>query len=236
MKETAFDETQNTIDKASASLIKNTPRANPTPTAKKGFSLMQNKTPLIFGLFAIIIIALLWVFLVFLPAQYKYSFNINGVDFVSNEYTPSEFFPKFKDNNSFVIVVDAPNNVVDAWTANSINLWLVALNADQKEAILLIKNINSSGVAGCITNDGNVLVSREINADDCSLLENDSQKARIFIKLSDSDKAVLFENKLVINSSGTKTISLVNYFVIKEMYANFDEILALVNEKINAIS
>jgi len=43
------------------------------------------------------------------------------------------------------------------------------------------------------------------------------------------------KDKLTIFASGTKTISNVNYFVIKEMYADFDNILAIINEKINSV-
>jgi hypothetical protein len=199
--------------------------------------LVKKNTPLFFGLLVILIIAFLWIFLVFLPSQYKFSFNINGVDFVSNEYMPSEFFREFKDNNSILVFVEAPNNAVDAWVANSMNLWLIALNADKKQAVLVIKNIDSSGkTLGCLTNDGNVLVSREMTVEECNLVENDFARAKIFIKLGSTNTVILSKNKLISIASGTKTISNVNYYAIKEMYADFDDVLAKVNERINSIN
>ena len=200
-------------------------------------NFFSNTSPvLILAIIALLLIVLFLIYSNFFASPYKYSFNINGVDFVSNEYTPSEFFKGFNDNNSFVVSVDVVNNASNAWVVNSMNLWLIALNADKKEAILVVKNVNSSGdITNCLTNDANVLESRELSSAECKLILNDETKGQIVILLSDKDQILLEKNKVTIFASGTKTISHVNYYTIKEMYSNFDNILAVINEKINSV-
>jgi len=203
----------------------------------KKANLFSNTSPLlILASVALILVVLFLIYSNFFTSPYKYSFNISGVDFVSNESTPSEFFREFNDNNSFVVSVDVVNNASNAWVVNSMNLWLIALNADKKEAILVVKNVNSNGdLNTCLTNDANVLESRELSSTECNLILNDESKGRIVILLSDKDLVLMEKNKVTIFASGTKTISHVNYYVIKEMYANFDNILAIINEKINSV-
>lgn len=191
----------------------------------------------IFAVLGVFLIAIIIFAVFFLVSGYKYSFNINGVDFVSNDYTPSGFFPEFKDHNSFVVVVDLMENEGNAWVVNSMNLWIVALNADHKKVQSLVRLTDSFGaLKSCKTNDGNIFVSRDVPLEECnSLISNDSNP-RIFIKLSKDNRAVLSKNSIVIYASDSSTISQVNYFVIKQMYANFDDVLAVVNERINAIN
>jgi preprotein translocase subunit SecG len=203
----------------------------------KKSNLFSNSSPLlILAGVVLLLVVLFLIYSVLFASPYKYSFNISGVDFVSNESTPSEFFNAFNDNNSFVVSVDVVNNASNAWVVNSMNLWLIALNADKKEAILIVKNVNSNGdINNCLTNDANVLESRELSSTECKLILNDESKGQIVILLSNKDEVLMEKNKVTIFASGTKTISYVNYYVIKEMYTNFDDILAIINEKINSI-
>jgi len=200
-------------------------------------NLLSNSSPvLIIAGVALVLVILFLIYSSLFASPYKYSFIINGVDFVSNDYTPSEFFKGFNDNNSFVVSVDVVDNSSNAWVVNSMNLWLVALNADKKQASLVVKNVNSNGnINNCLTNDSNVLVSRELSTEACKVILNDENKGQIVISLANKDQVLMEKNKVTIFASGTKTISYVNYFAIKEMYANFDDILAIINEKINLV-
>ena len=211
------------------------PKSEPI-VKKKASSKKSNNLFLILGGVALVLIVLFLIYSLLFTSQYKYSFNISGVEFVSNEYTPNEFFKEFKDNNSFVVSVDVVNNASNAWVVNSMNLWLIALNADHKETTLVVKNVNSTGdINSCLTNDSDVLVSRELSSEECKVILNDKTKGQVVVSLSDKDQVLMEKDKLTIFASGTKTISNVNYFVIKEMYADFDNILAIINEKINSV-
>lgn len=86
-----------------------------------------------------------------------------------------------------------------------------------------------------MTNDANVLESRELSSAECKLILSDESKGQVVILLSGKDLVLMEKNKVTIFASGTRTISQVNYFVIKEMYADFDNILAVINEKINSV-
>ena len=189
---------------------------------------------------AIVVIVLLVIIafaVLFLAPKYKYSFNISGVNFVSNEFTPSEFFSKFKDNNSFLVVIDVKAGETNSWVINSMNLWLIALNADGKSVQSLVRLTDSTGaLISCATNDSNILSSRDIALDECNLMLSDLSKPKVILSLSNENKAVLSNNSLEIFATGADTVSNVNYYVIKQMYANFDSTLALVNERINGIN
>ncbi len=217
-------------------LPKETPLVKKSTSSKKPSFLKNNSLVLILGGLALVLVILFLIYSVLFASPYKYSFNISGVDFVSNTYTPSEFFKEFKDNNSFVVSVDVVDNASNTWVVNSMNLWLIALNADRKEAILVVKNVNSKGdINSCLTNDSNVFESRELSVDECKVMLSDSTKGQIVVALSNKDEVLMEKNKLTVFASGTKTISNVNYFAIKEMYLDFDKILAIINEKINSV-
>ena len=65
----------------------------------------ENKTLLIFASVMLFLVILFLIYSIFLSNPFKYSFNINGVDFVSNEFTPSSFFKEFRKNESFLVSV-----------------------------------------------------------------------------------------------------------------------------------
>jgi hypothetical protein len=206
-------------------------------SSKKANILENKKSLMIFASIALLLVILFLVYSLFMSSPYKYSFNINGVDFVSNTYTPSEFFKGFNDKNSFVVSMDVVNNASNSWVVNSMNLWLIALNADKKNTVLVVKNVDLKGnIVNCLTNDSNVLQSRELSADECKLVLSDSNKAQVVVALSNKDQVLLEQNKITVFASGTKTISHVNYYAIKEMYSNFDDILAIINQKIGSIN
>ncbi|MGI6589991.1 MAG: hypothetical protein ACOX1V_05025 [Candidatus Iainarchaeum sp.] len=197
----------------------------------------ENKTLLIFASVMLFLVILFLIYSIFLSNPFKYSFNINGVDFVSNEFTPSSFFKEFRKNESFLVSVDVVDNSSNAWVVNSMNLWLVALNADKKETLLVVRNVDSKGIlSDCLTNDANVLNSRVISKSECEGLLNDINKARIIISLSNKNFVLFEKNKLSVFASGVNTISGVNYVVIKEMYSNFDDVLTLINQKIGSVN
>ncbi|MFA6319803.1 MAG: hypothetical protein WCX66_02665 [archaeon] len=213
------------------------PKTNSIVKQKKAKSVQKNKLLLILGGVVLVLIVFFLVYSILFSTNYKYSFNISGVDFVSNDFTPSVFFKEFKDNNSFLVSVDVVDNSSNAWVVNSMNLWLVALNADRKETILVVRNVDSKGVlSDCLTNDSNVLDSRVVSKSECEFLLSDGNRARVIVSLSNKDFVLLEENKLSVFASSTQTISGVNYVVIKEMYSDFDEVLALINQKIGSVS
>lgn len=206
-----------------------------TAISKQKASQKKIPLPVLAGIVVVLLIIVAFAVL-FLVPKYKYSFNISGVDFVSNEYTPSEFFSQFKDNNSFLIVVNLKDGQSNAWVVNAMNLWVVALNADHKQVQSLVRLTDSSGaLKSCATNDSNLLSSRDLPLSECNAMLNTPAKAVVSITLSNENTALMSPNKLDVFSSGADTVSYVNYYAIKQMYSDFDRTLAIVNEKINSI-
>jgi len=210
------------------------PKITPGKAKKKSF-IQENKVFLALGILVLVLIASYFLF--FSQPSYRFSFPISGVRFVSDEYTPSEFFKEMKDQNKFVVSVDLEEGKSSAWIVNALNLWLIALNADQKETIMLVKTVDLQGnIKSCLTNDSNVLINRELSIQECNELISDSNSFLVEINLTKEDKVLMSKNKLQLYASGTKTISSVNYIAIKQMYSDFDDLLARVNARIDSVS
>ncbi len=209
------------------------PKIAPGKAKKKHFT---NKNKAFLALALLVIVLVMAYFLFFSQPTYRYSFDKSGVKFLSNEYTPSEFFKGIQDQNRFIVSIDLVDGNSSAWVVNSLNLWLIALNANHKETVSLVKTVDAQGnILSCLTNDANVLSSRSLTSEECYLFIADSNSVLVEINLAKEDKVILSKNKLQLFASGTKTISSVNYIVIKQMYADFDTILAKVNERINSM-
>ncbi len=197
----------------------------------------KNNYVLIFVAVALVLVVVGGYFLLLPSSEYKFSFNINNVNFVSNEFTPSIFFPEFKKNSTFYLSIDLKKGEDNQWLINSSNLWIIALNYDKKKVITLIREVDAGGTASlCMTNDGNVLLAREMPLAECESVLSNKNNSIVSIRFGDKDRVILSKNKVEVIASGNKTISHVNYYVIKEMYSDFDTILALVNERISGIN
>jgi len=206
------------------------------PTKKESFFQKNKKLVLLAG-GVLVILVLLYVFLVFLPNWYRFSYKLNSLDYYSNEYTPSEFFSLIKEGSSFVVSVDLIDGNADPWNVNSLNLWLIALNADGKKAVSLVKTVDAFGnISSCITNDANVLSSRELNKEECTLLLDDSSSIKINIHKGPQNKVIFFTNSAEVYAQRGQSEALVNYSFIKQVYPNFDDTLAIINERINSVN
>ncbi len=205
------------------------------PQSKLKSKKKDIKLILVVGL--IVLVLLIGLFYFYSTPTYRFSFMVNGSPFVSNEYTPSEFFKEFKDSNNFIVSVDLVDGNATPWEVNSLNLWLIALNADKKTVASLVKTIDSKGnLNNCITNDANVLVSRTLSAEECNTLVRDYNGVLVEIKKSSEDVVFLSKNKLEIRASSGKIATALSNASIKQFYPNFEDLLNLINEKIGSIS
>jgi hypothetical protein len=187
------------------------------------------------GVVILLLLVGLWYFSQ--APSHRFSFTIDGAPFVSDTYTPSEFFKEFKASNNFIVSVDLVDGNATPWIVNSLNLWLIALNADKKTVASLVKTIDSQGnLNNCITNDANVLVSRTLTSDECNALLKDTNSIIVEIKSSNEDVVFLSKNKLEIRASSGKVATALSNASIKQFYPKFQELLDLINEKIGSIS
>ncbi|MFA5931299.1 MAG: hypothetical protein WC821_03225 [archaeon] len=198
-------------------------------------ALAKNK--LFLGLGVLVFLILLWFFVIFLPNSYRFSFQVDALQYQSNDYTPSEFFKLVRDNNSFVVSVELIDGNADPWVVNSMNLWLVGLNANKKHTISLIKTVDSFGnISSCITNDANVLSSRDLTSEECIAILNDSSNIRINLHKSIENKVVLYPKRAEIFAQKGEAFAIVSYSMIKNIFTDFDRTLAIINERINSVN
>ncbi len=195
------------------------------------------KKVLFLGAIAVFLVVVAWVFIVFLPNQYRFSFAVNDVPYYSNDYTPTEFFNLVKDSNNFVVSVALLDGNTDPWTVNSMNLWLVAFNSNHKRTVVVTQVVDVFGdIKNCLTNDGNLLQSRDISKEECLAILGESSAVKINLRPSNENKVVLYTNRADIFAQSGRLNSTLNYLVIKNIFPNFDTTLAIINEKINAVN
>lgn len=178
----------------------------------------------------VVLVAIAAMFL--LPTNmYKYNFTINGVNYKSNTYTPTEFGDEFKQNTTVYVSPKLIENGADQYVANAMNLWLVILNANNIDTIQLIRTTDAQGnMLGCYTNEGDVRTSKMISTQECNAILDDSSKAFIFIELASEDRVILSKNKLDIMSSKQANLGPTNFAVMEEMFPNAKEMLDKVNQ------
>ncbi|MFA6419543.1 MAG: hypothetical protein WCW13_01985 [archaeon] len=204
-------------------------------SAKKKTSLFTNPLFLSAGVVVLVIIAVL-LFSLF-TNSYRFSFQINSLTYESNYYTPSEFFKLVHDSNNFVVSVELVDGNSSPWTVNSLNLWLIALNADKKHVASLIKTVDSGGnIKSCLTNDANILSSRQLNSSECTLLLSNPKITKINLHTSNENKVILLSSSAEIYAQKGEAFAIVSYSFIKNIYPDFDKTLAIINERINSVN
>jgi len=195
------------------------------------------KKVLFLGAIAVFLVVVAWIFIVFLPNQYRFSFTVDDVPYYSNDYTPTEFFKVVKDSNNFVVSLSMLDGNTDPWAVNSMNLWLVAFNSNQKKTAVVTKVVDVFGdIRTCFTNDGNVLQSREISKEECLKILANPSAVKINLHTSGENKVVLYTDRADIFAQSGRLNSTLNYLVIKNIFQNFDTTLSIINEKINAVN
>ena len=195
--------------------------------SKKEF-LQKNKL-LLFGVIFILVVFILFFFFM---NTYKYSFVLGGVKFVSNEYTPTEFFNDFKTKQTVYVSPVMIDTKADPIVVNVLNLWQIVLIGNNINAIQLIRATNENGnILYCYTNDGNVLMNKQITLNECNEIINDSKNTIILIEVGNENKAVLSKNKLVVYSQ-VNSINATNFSIMKQIFPNTEELIRIVNESV----
>ncbi len=192
----------------------------------------SNKTKLII---ASLIVILLIVIVFFFLNQYKYSFVIDNVKYVSNEYTPTEFFNELKINQTIYVSPVMKENGADPVVFNALNLWQISLIGNGITVIQLIRTTSENGtVLYCYTNDGNVYISKQIPVQECNAIINDSNKFVILMEKGNEKTALLSKNKLTVYSP-LDSINVTNFSVIKQIFPNAEELVKQFNEAVYGI-
>lgn len=196
-------------------------------SSKKSF-LQKNKL-VVFGVIFVLVIVILFFFFM---NTYKYSFVLGGVKFVSNEYTPTEFFNDFKTKQTVYVSPVMIDTKADPIVVNVLNLWQIVLIGNGVNAIQLIRATNENGnILYCYTNDGNVLMNKQITLNECNEIINDSKNTVILIEVGNENKAVMSKNKLVVYSQ-VNSINATNFSIMKQIFPNTEELIRIVNESV----
>lgn len=180
----------------------------------------------------VIIVILVALYFAFVP-QYKYVFNVNGIPYYSNYYTPTEFSNFVKNLDVIYVSPALIETNVNPSIVNSMNLWQVVLIMNGVDAVQLVRAVDNDGkLLYCSTNNGDPTQNVQLSIDECNNIMNNNFVVKIE---TGSERVVLEANSITVYSSSA-IVSNVNFAVIKDIFPNAQEALDIVNEKIYGIS
>lgn len=191
----------------------------------------DKKAFVIIGIVLLIVVSLFYFLFFYSP--YKYQFDMGGVAFYSNYYTPSELGALINSKERIFVSPALIENNASALVVNSLNLWQVVLIMNDIDAVQLVRaHDESNNLLYCYTNNGDPLVNDKLEVNECNEVINNNFV--VFIE-SGRDRVVVEENSITVYSSGNMS-SYVNFAIIKSIFPNAQEALDIVNEKIYSIN
>ena len=181
----------------------------------------------------LVVIAIITLFNMFFVPAYAYNFEVNGINYSSNYFTPSEFKEIIKNQDLVYVSPVFEENNAEPIMANAMNLWQVVLIVNHIEAIQLIRSVDSeNNLLYCNTNYGDPTKNVILEADECKTILNNNFS--VFIETGNPN--VILDQNAIIIYSNSGNMSNVNFSVISEVFPNAKEALDIVNEKIYGIN
>ncbi|MFA5764371.1 MAG: hypothetical protein WC915_06195 [archaeon] len=198
-------------------------------TKKENNSKKQIENAKAFAIIGIVIILVLAVFyMLFFYSPYKYQFNVEGVTYKSNNYTPTDLDGIIKNSKEIYLSprIDEANDIIIA--VKNITAWSQVLSNKHILPIQLIRVFENGSLKECYTNDGNVFVSNLITKDECNLRINNANNYVILFEFGKSE-AIINANNLVISSNRNDMYEYA-FRVLENVFANARDIILLNNE------
>jgi hypothetical protein len=203
----------------------------------KSIKLDFLNNPLILGAIVVVLVIAIYFAAGFFANQSRFSFTINGLNYQSDVYTPSEFFDKVKASDNFIVSMELVDRDLDVWSVNARQLWIVALVSDKKSVLQVVKSVDTQGnLQYCSVNDSNILSERRLEVEECSALLADTNYLSINIKRANSAKAVLYANSVDIFVPKGESATWANYSFIKNVYPDFDRTLQIFQEMKDSVN
>jgi hypothetical protein len=206
--------------------IDSKPISNESVDLKKSSFFKDN-----FKLIFVVLIALIVGVFIIAPLfsnPYKFVFEVNGVNYKSNEYVPSEFFKRLADSETIVVSPKILGEVTSQPVVNTVNGWLVAGIGNGKNMIQLFRIVDNQGnLTSCYSNDGNVLSSRVLSSSDCLDYMNKPYDF-VFIEIGNNE-VILEGNKMTIFSK-VENLESLNYNIVSQIFPNLNDLYARSNQ------
>ena len=162
--------------------------------------------------------------------------EVEGVVLTSTDATVVEHVKAFASNEKFFVsgIVHDPVIEVDGLMFNSIALYLVVLNGNQKEVVQLMRVVDSSNtLLYCLTNKGDLLTEETLGVEECNALIQAEGNAVVLIEIPDNSlqkpKITLSGNKAIIQGNSIGSLNNTSFTLLKAMFSNAEQVLARSN-------
>ncbi|MEK6958806.1 MAG: hypothetical protein AABW59_02045 [archaeon] len=200
-------------------------------------SKQKDYTHLLIAGVAIVVLIAAIIFVISIYGSCRFSFEVEGVKYCSDLYTPTEFFEMFRQEKAIFISPRMTENAADPFLVNAMNLWLVVLNANGINTTQLIRVDNPAGtMAYCYTNLGDFNVSQQMPLEECNKILGDKNNVFVFIDKSSSNEAFLSNKRIEIRYASSAEAGKVNFSVIKQAFPNAQRVIDIINEKIYGVN
>ncbi|MBI2529981.1 MAG: hypothetical protein HYW05_02460 [Candidatus Diapherotrites archaeon] len=178
------------------------------------------------------------IFLLFYSGPYKYGLEQEGIEFFSNSAEPAQMLKSLGSRNSFIISPEfEEKGSALPFMTSALTTFTGILVANKKEAITLLRIIDASGeLRYCSTNDGNRNIARNITSGECDSMLSGNRSVKILIEsanpLLPKPRVILDEDKITIEPKGLSGMQRLSLLVLKAMYANSEDIIRQINERL----
>jgi hypothetical protein len=183
---------------------------------------------------ALILVIIFSIYFLFFYSPYKFNFNVEGVSYKSNFFTPLELNNKIKNSGEIFISpkVESDEDVIIA--TKVVTAWSQILLSKGIVPIQLIRVHENGALKECVTNDGNVLSVRQINAKECELIINNANNYSILFDFS-KNEVIIGPKTLKINSNKALIYDY-SFRVLENIFPDAKEIITKNNEILAGIN
>ncbi len=194
---------------------------------------MDYKKVSIIVLALVLVLALALFFLSF--QEFRFSREYNGIMFVSNYNDPNQMLKDFSSKKTFFsILTRYPKSNTVQYLDNATVLESLILNGNDKNAVQIIRDLDSKGEEYCNTNYGNHKTSVNLNKEQCDLLIASGKDAvKIYLNFPNTSlqkpRIVFGENEIQIMPQSYKDISTTTFYSLEAMFPNATDLVSKAN-------
>jgi len=205
------------------------------------FPIMQEKNLKIILGVVFFFIVLFIVLIAFNSVSFGYSYYTqDNVLIASNHLEPKPYLEDLSNRKTFVVSPEMyESSTVNSFMGNSMNLFLVVLTGNDKNAILMARVLDEQGnFSYCKTNWGDFKTEETISKQACLDFLNSTNAVKILIEAPHSSELRPFVQvsvkEIKIRPKRISDLGLLSFSLLKEMFPNAREIVDKTNLIVHA--
>ena len=185
--------------------------------------------------FFLVIVVLFLAVLLFVAPKPSNSIIVDGIVLAGRENPGSELIALSEAKTFIVSPAFYENHSINPYTANAMNLFIVVLNGNDRNAVQLIRVFNpDKTLKYCATNFGNELTQENLSSTEClGFISSSVDAVKVFIEFPDSAREMarveVSGDTVTIRAKSFNDVGKTGFVVLRVMFENAEEILRKTN-------